>query len=46
MLLPDAEMGAASSTFNFDGPSFEENKLLRHIIPSHAEWLELDRLAA
>jgi len=34
------------SIFNFDGEShFEENKLLRHILPTQASWLELDRLS-
>ena len=41
VMLPDS---MAVSTFNFGGPSFEENKLLRHILPAHSDWLELSRL--
>ena len=33
------------SIFNFEGGAhFEENKLLRHILPTQAAWLELHRL--
>ena len=33
------------SIFNFDGDAhFEESKLLRHILPTQANWLELNRL--
>ena len=32
--------------FNFDpATNFEENKLLRHILPTQASWLELHRLS-
>ena len=35
------------SIFNFDGEAhFEENKLLRHILPTQADWLELPRLSS
>ena len=42
MLLPD---GLALSTFNYDAPHFQENVLLRHILPADREALELGRLA-
>ena len=41
VLLPD---GMAMSTFNYDAPTFEENRLLRHILPADHAALELDRL--
>ena len=41
VLLPD---GLALSTFNYDAPHFEENRLLRHILPADREALELSRL--
>ena len=41
MLLPD---GLALSTFNYDAPHFQENVLLRHILPADRDALELGRL--
>ena len=32
------------SIFNFDGASRDEDALLRHILPTQANWLELNRL--
>ena len=41
VLLPD---GLALSTFNYDAPHFQENVLLRHILPADRDALELGRL--
>lgn len=49
-ILPHTSGGSAgdslnyTSVFNFDAGEYEEDKMLRHVLPAHAHLLELERL--